>query len=143
MANNEKRKLLICDDDNLLRPLLIDYFSAQGFDVTAAIDGIDCLEKVSGKEDEYCAYLLDIKMPRLDGVQAATELRHRSTEAPIIFMSGYSDVISTEQIASLGVARFFTKPYSIVALGKDVLKICASADGEKPECEDSSLKKWF
>jgi CheY-like chemotaxis protein len=107
--------ILIVDDDEDIRQTLGLLLELQGFRTECAFDGIDAIEKL---RDHVSAdlILLDLMMPRLDGVALAGELRvlPATRNVPIILLSG--DSAAAEIGASLGVAACLTKPVDLDAL---------------------------
>ena len=66
-------RVLVVDDDDVIRQLITVNLELEGFEVATAIDGQDCLDKV--KDVDPAVITLDIMMPRLDGWEAASQLR--------------------------------------------------------------------
>src|SRR5215472_16766017 len=65
-------RVLVVDDDEVIRQLIAVNLTLEGFDVETAVDGRDCLEKVASVEPDVIT--LDVMMPRLDGWVTATQL---------------------------------------------------------------------
>src|SRR6201994_2684488 len=66
-------RVLVVDDDEVIRPLIAVNLQLGGFDVSTAVDGQDCLDKVQGIAPDVIT--LDVMMPRLDGWEPALRLR--------------------------------------------------------------------
>jgi DNA-binding NtrC family response regulator len=109
-------KILICDDENMLRSMLGSYLSDKGFEVIEAKDGAECIARIGNSNDKCSAILMDVKMPQMDGVTATQELRKRGVTTPIFLMSGFGDIASTEEAQRIGANRFFAKPFALEAL---------------------------
>ena len=77
-------KILLAEDEQRLRAIISDYFAAKGAEVVGAGDGEAALA-IFG-EDDFDAVLLDVMMPRLDGLRTAQRLRSLS-DVPIIFLT--------------------------------------------------------
>lgn len=110
MVNHEAARLLIADDDANLLAAYALFFSAHGFDVRTADNGLDALA-------QYCAWhpaaaLLDVEMPRLDGRAVARRIRYvADVPAPmLVAVSGLER--ADEKTASLrsGFNHHFVKP---------------------------------
>ncbi len=69
------RRVLVVDDDEVIRQLIAANLTLEGFDVATAVDGQDCLDKVSAITPDVIT--LDVMMPRLDGWETAIRLRKR------------------------------------------------------------------
>jgi CheY-like chemotaxis protein len=77
----ELGRVLVVDDDEVIRRLIAANLTLEGFDVATAVDGQDCLEKVSAIAPDVIT--LDAMMPRLDGWETARRLRTRPDTAHI------------------------------------------------------------
>ena len=80
-------RVLVVDDDEVIRQLITVNLELEGFDVHTAFDGQDCLDKI--KEVEPDVVTLDVMMPRLDGWETAARIRRDSelAEVRIILLS--------------------------------------------------------
>lgn len=106
-------KILIAEDEPLLREVLCDYFLSKGDFPTAAPDGLTALKLAS--EKEFDGVLLDIMMPGLDGLSVCRALRKRSA-VPIIFLTALSDEEDKLLGYELGADDYVTKPFSMPVL---------------------------
>jgi DNA-binding NtrC family response regulator len=102
-------KVLVADDQADMRWLLSRLLEEQGFEVSTAADGAQVLSWV--QQETPHAILLDLKMPRLDGLQALTQLKELAPEVPVIVLTAYGDVPSAVQAMKLGAYDFITKPF--------------------------------
>src|SRR5882762_3427940 len=93
-------KVLVVDDQDDMRWLLSRLLQEQGFEVGTADDGAQALSWVQQETPQ--AILLDLKMPRLDGLQALTQLKELVPEVPVIVVTAYGDVPSAVQAMKLG-----------------------------------------
>lgn len=84
-------RVLLAEDDPALRLLYGIWLSASGYDVDAAADGAEALNAVAahGLPD---AAVLDVQMPRIDGLAVCRALRARSDRLPIVIATSYDDV---------------------------------------------------
>ena len=105
--------VLVCDDDAAILESLRIYLSQEGYRVLWARDGREALEQVQGKEI-HCM-VLDIMMPRLDGLKTTLKLREKYN-FPIILLSAKSE--DTDKIAGLGFGAddYVTKPFNPLEL---------------------------
>ncbi|MCL2015336.1 MAG: response regulator transcription factor [Defluviitaleaceae bacterium] len=112
MENLKNYKILICDDDEDILNALEIYLQQDGYTVAKAADGLQAVELAHG---EVHLILLDVMMPRLDGIQAAIKIRNFSN-VPIIFLSAKSE--DTDRILglSMGGDDYITKPFNPVEL---------------------------
>ena len=80
-------KLLVVEDEVLIRDIIKEYFAARDYEVIEAVDGYDALNKVNQDIDMV---LLDIMMPGMDGYETCKKIREKY-DMPIIFISALSD----------------------------------------------------
>jgi DNA-binding response OmpR family regulator len=119
-----KTRILVADDDPQMRRLIRSILERDGFEITEAADGLDALESVESHPVDLM--VLDIDMPRLDGLGVLEELRARvSTSAvPVIVLTARAD--DTEaRVLDLGAQDFLAKPLqpqSLLARVKAVLR---------------------
>ena len=101
--------LLICDDDRDIRNALKIYLSGEGYKIFEAENGEEALKIVSSEEIHLI--LMDIMMPKMDGVSATAKLRENSN-APVIFLSAKSE--GSDKILGLtaGADDYITKPFN-------------------------------
>ena len=101
-------KILVVDDDSVLRELLMDTLNSLGYRSNSAIDGIDALEKL--KCSKYDLMISDIKMPNIDGISLLKKVRRYYPELPVLFITG---VASPEVIGCASPDGFLAKPFRI------------------------------
>ncbi|MBQ4545707.1 MAG: response regulator transcription factor [Oscillospiraceae bacterium] len=101
--------LLICDDDRDIRNALKIYLSGEGYRIFEAENGAEALEVIS--KNEIHLILMDIMMPKMDGVSATAKIRENSN-APVIFLSAKSE--DSDKILGLtaGADDYITKPFN-------------------------------
>jgi CheY-like chemotaxis protein len=104
-------RVLVVDDDDVIRQLISVNLELEGFDVATAVDGQDCLEKVKDVRPDVIT--LDIMMPRLDGWEAASRLRADPDTADIkvVLLSARAQEADLERGSRIGVDAYLTKPF--------------------------------
>src|SRR3954452_13922251 len=104
-------RVLVVDDDDVIRQLITVNLELEGFDVVTAVDGQDALDKV--KEAQPRVITLDVMMPRLDGWEAAARLRSDPDTAHIkvILLSARSQEAALKRGERIGVDPYLTKPF--------------------------------
>ncbi|MFR3141411.1 MAG: response regulator transcription factor [Lacrimispora saccharolytica] len=105
-------RLLIADDDEELVKMLKSYLEIKGFEIITAGDGLEVLEKLSKNPD---LILLDINMPRMDGIEVCRKIRNE-TACPILFLT--ARVEEQDRVNGLlsGGDDYITKPFSLKEL---------------------------
>ena len=107
-----KQTILIADDDPEIRQILQLLLTSQGYDVTAAEDGLQAQEKAAADID---LYILDVNMPGQSGLMAAATIRQQF-DAPIIFLTAYSSESDKVMGFSVGADDYIVKPFSSAEL---------------------------
>jgi len=123
-TDNDKPRVLVADDDAQMRRLIRSILERDGYAITEATDGLDALEQVENRS--FDLMLLDIDMPRLDGLGVLEELRARikTLGVPVIVLTARTDDTET-RVLDLGAQDFLTKPVqpnSLQARVKAVLR---------------------
>ncbi len=106
-------RILIAEDEPKLLEVLCDYFLSRGWEPVPAADGEKALELA--REQVFDGVLLDIMMPKLNGLSVCRELR-RDSDVPIIFLTALSDEEDKLLGYQLGADDYVTKPYSLAVL---------------------------
>ena len=102
--------ILVVDDDEAVRELVVDTLSRTGLKVICAVDGSQGIELFRRRADEIRAVMLDRTMPLTSGEQALVQMQQIRPEVPILLVSGYSQRSMASEIA--GRARFLRKPFT-------------------------------
>jgi CheY-like chemotaxis protein len=104
-------RVLVVDDDDVIRQLISVNLELEGFEVATAVDGQDCLDKVA--QFAPSVITLDIMMPRLDGWEAASRLRADPSTAGIkvVLLSARAQEADLQRGDRLGVDAYLTKPF--------------------------------
>ncbi|MCZ6777841.1 MAG: sigma-54 dependent transcriptional regulator [Acidobacteria bacterium] len=103
-----KRSVLVIDDEEAIRSSLRMILEYEGLHTLEAADGPSGLETALSEEPDLV--LLDIKMPRMDGMGVLQELRQRQFPSPIIMISGHGTVSTAVEAIKLGAFDFLEKP---------------------------------
>jgi CheY-like chemotaxis protein len=98
-------KVLVVEDEFLVRDMIVRELSLAGFDVLEAATAEDALALLA-RSDRLDLLFTDIKLPGMDGWQLATEIRNRKPAVPVIYASGHAD-----RVQPLPASRFLQKPY--------------------------------
>ncbi|MBI5019977.1 MAG: response regulator [Ignavibacteriales bacterium] len=118
-------KMLCVDDNSELRNNLKDQFMNEDFDVDTAEDGIIALEKLT--TNHYDIVLMDMKMPRMDGITVLRELKKTNRLPQIIMLTAVNDVPTALECVKLGAKDYISKPYDPEELLHVVIKTLGSS----------------
>jgi CheY-like chemotaxis protein len=104
-------RVLVVDDDEVIRRLIAVNLQLEGFEVETAVDGQDCLDKVTDLEPDVIT--LDVMMPRLDGWETAVQLRRSPDTAHIkvVLISARAQEADKARGAQVGADAYLTKPF--------------------------------
>lgn len=104
-------RVLVVDDDDVIRQLITVNLELEGFDVVTAVDGQDALDKV--KDAGVSVVTLDVMMPRVDGWEAAARLRNDPDTAHIkvVLLSARAQEADLQRGEKIGVDAYLTKPF--------------------------------
>ena len=106
-------KILIVEDEPKLREVLCDFCSSKGEHAFEAQDGMEALALI--EEQEFDAVLLDIMMPKLDGLSVCRAVR-KNNDVPIVFLTALSDEEDKLMGYELGADDYVTKPFTMSVL---------------------------
>ncbi len=109
MARGQARILLV-DDEQAVQTLLTYPLRKEGYEVVGAMDGQEALDRFS--EERFDLVVLDIMLPKLDGIEVCRRLRTRS-QVPIIMLTAKGDEIDKVAGLEMGADDYITKPFSV------------------------------
>jgi len=104
-------KILAIDDEQNIRHLIRNEFMLEGFDVTTAKSGEEGLGFVDGQD--YDVVLLDLKLPKMSGIETLKLLRRKNPRSEVIMITGYGDIHSAVESVKLGARDYVTKPFKL------------------------------
>ena len=109
----EMNHVLIVEDDKEIREGVEIYLKSQGYVVFQAADGVEGLEVIE-KEEIHLA-IVDVMMPRMDGIQMTVKLREKY-DFPVIFLSAKSEEVDKIMGLNMGADDYITKPFTPMEL---------------------------
>ena len=101
-------KILIVDDDKSIRRTLRDILEFEKYEVDEASDGMECLVKL--KTNTYDVMVLDIKMPKMDGMEALERIQILAPDTPVVMISGHANIDTAVEAVKKGAFDFISKP---------------------------------
>jgi DNA-binding NtrC family response regulator len=128
--------ILVVDDEASIRRTLREILEYEDFSVEEAVDGQDALDKA--RETRYDLVLLDVKMPRLDGLEVLGTLSKEMPEVPVVMISGHGTIETAVEATKLGAFDFIEKPPDLNRL---LLTIRNALDRGQLEVENRRMRQ--
>lgn len=121
----EKIKILMIDDNQSLVDMVKEYFDNHNRIevVLSCKDGEEGLQTIIDKGDEYNLILLDLVMPKKDGIYVLEELNKRSIDKTIIVETSYNEPKIIRKVSEYGVNFYVLKPFDLADLEKRIIEI--------------------
>ncbi len=106
----QKPRILIVDDELIVRESLSDWLAESGYEVEAVEDGFKAIDEV--KKKKWDILLVDLKMRRMDGIDVIREAKKISKDIPIVIITGYPTVDTAVQAMKEGAYDYIVKPFN-------------------------------
>ena len=119
--------VLVADDDATNRLVADRILTTLGYEVSTAVDGLDALEAFEERPADIV--LVDLEMPRMDGLELMRSLRNRGVEAPLIAVSAHADGASRQSASRAGADDYVVKPYTIHELERALARSREADEG--------------
>jgi len=116
------RRVLVVDDEPLIRWSLAETFEARGYEVVEAGDGHSALLAVSDRSAAFDAVLLDFRLPDSNDLSLLATLQALAPATPIILMTAFGTPEVTERALALGAFRVVSKPFAVSDMATLVLQ---------------------
>lgn len=127
--NDEKVKILLCEDDENLGMLLREYLQTKGYDAELQPDGEAGLKAFTKSNFDLCIF--DVMMPKKDGFALAADVRNLNLEVPIVFLTAKSMKEDILQGFKLGADDYLSKPFSMEELLYRIESILRRVKGKR------------
>jgi DNA-binding response OmpR family regulator len=127
-AQERKLTLLVVEDDENISTAIREYFTRAGYEVRTAEDGVAGVEAALNERPD--AVVLDLMLPKMDGLAVCRELRDKVPQLPILMLTAKDDVVDKVLGLEMGADDYITKPFSLRELEarlKSVLRRVQSA----------------
>ena len=133
----EKKTILIADDEVRMRRVLCDYLHIKGYEVLEAADGVQAVELAERKKVDLV--LLDVMMPRMDGFEACRRIRQRS-DVPILMLTARGEEVDELNGFSLGADEYIQKPFSLKILLARIEAVLRRGQPEPPAAKTAGAE---
>ncbi len=135
--NAKKRKVLLVEDEEVLRDALSEWLKDDGYDVEVAESGEEALEKV--KKEDYGVIVLDLRLPGMDGLHAFEEAHEVRLETKGVIITAFPSIETQRKAREMGLLDYLPKPFKI----EDLEKIISGALEEVARKETKHDKVWL
>ena len=105
--------ILVCDDDKEIVEAIQIYLEQEGYEVLTAYDGMQALQQI--RQNQIDLLVIDVMMPRLDGLHATMKIREES-KVPVIIISAKSEDADKILGLNIGADDYVTKPFNPLEL---------------------------
>ncbi len=119
MSVQGTNRILVVDDEEDVRDLLSRFLTRRGYLVESVGDGEEAVEYIL--ENSPDIVLLDIRLPKVDGLKVLRRLQEEGSDVAVITMSGVADEDTARKSLELGAADFITKPFNLPYLETSLL----------------------
>lgn len=138
--SERKVSLLVVEDDENISTAISEYFSRAGYDVKTVEDGLAGVK--TALEDPPDAVVLDLMLPKMDGLAVCKELREKANHLPILMLTAKDDIVDRVLGLEMGADDYITKPFSLRELEariKSVLRRTRSASDHTGAKDESPI----
>jgi DNA-binding NtrC family response regulator len=106
----DKKKILVIDDEAIVRVSCERVLTPEGYDVKVVSKGTDALDILS--RENFDLVLTDLKMPDMDGLEVLKEIKSRWPRINVIIITGYGTISTAVQAIKLGAYEYLEKPFT-------------------------------
>lgn len=107
----ETFKILVVDDEETVREMLVTYLETEGYDVGTADNGVTALQVIEELKPQVV--LLDIRMPDMDGLQCLRSIMKQNPDIAVVMMSGFVSEQIAKKTLEIGAFDYINKPISL------------------------------
>jgi DNA-binding NtrC family response regulator len=135
---SQSAKVLVADDDDRIRALLLDTLSALGYKTIGAKDGEEALALLEKEKPDVV--ISDIRMPKLNGLSLLKNIKNKNPKIPVLMITGYNFAYTRDQALESGADGFLAKPFRIGKI-EDLMQSVLGIKGDPGDERPYKLKK--
>src|SRR2546423_10459276 len=142
IASARKPTLLVVEDDENISTAISEYFSRAGYNVKTAEDGLAGVQSALNEHPD--AIVLDLMLPKMDGLAVCRELREKAPYIPILMLTAKDDVVDKVLGLEMGADDYITKPFSLRELEariKSVLRRVAVGARSESATDEAPIQR--
>lgn len=125
----KKSKVLIVEDEAVVRDSVREWLVEDGYDVEVAENGEEALKKI--KNEEYGVIVLDLKLPDIDGLQVFEQAKELKPDTKGVIITAFPSKETQEKAERLGLMDYLAKPFKVEDLEKLISQALGEAKGKK------------
>ena len=125
----KKKKILIVEDEAVMRESVRDWLIEDGYEVECVETGEEALERI--KRERFGVVVLDLRLPGIDGLQVFEQAKELESETKGIIITAYPSKETREKAQSLGLLDYLAKPFKVEDLEKTIRGALGEAEIEK------------
>lgn len=133
----KKQKVLLVEDEAIVRESLRDWLTEDGYDVECVDTGEEALERV--KKEEFGVIVLDLRLPGIDGLQVFEQAKELKPETKGVIITAYPSKETLDKASKLGLVDYLVKPFKI----SDLEKLIGAALGEVGKEKTGKEHHWL
>jgi DNA-binding NtrC family response regulator len=141
---NELRKILVVDDEEVVRLSHMRTLAGQSCNVEAVQGGAQALEKMQGEPADVV--LMDLRMPGMDGLATLEVMKKKWPETEVVIITGYPSVVTAREAVKMGAFDYLAKPVDpdkVLAVANEAMaQRMAPPSGKKAGQDKDSNKGW-
>ncbi len=115
-VNSSRARILVVDDEELIRDLLKMVLMDEGYTVVTATDGEEAIQRL--ESSPFDLVITDLVMPKVNGVEVLRAAKRIDPNYPVMVITGYPSVETVTKLVRLGAGDYLTKPFNL-----DVVKV--------------------
>jgi DNA-binding NtrC family response regulator len=141
MLDSDTQKILIVDDDDGFRELCEEISMEMGLEPHSSVDGIEAVEQI--KKHNFVLALVDLKMPKMGGIDFLIHCRKISPGLPVIIITGFGSIETAVEAMKLGAVDYIAKPCSIHEIRNTMRKVLKSWQSSRLDVlEEGTIEKY-
>ncbi|HJZ11791.1 MAG TPA: response regulator, partial [Acidobacteriota bacterium] len=110
----KEKTILFVDDDAEMRRLIHEFFHAEGYHITEAVNGREALEELSNSD--FDVVITDLRMQEMDGLQLLKEIHLQDPRLPVILITAFGTIETAVEAVKEGATNFIPKPFKMQTL---------------------------
>ena len=134
-----KYTILVVDDEERLRNLIVTFLSKLGHSCVTAIDGVDALDKIKGNKID--AVVTDVKMPNMDGITLTSKISIQYPGLPVMIMTAFDEGDTAGLAITAGARDFIKKPFSFNEFSVRLHKMINDSEAQRRMKREKGVDK--